>query len=81
MKKIIYPIHVQERMAKRGIRKTDIEQALSDPHTILPCKDPRRTRIMEKVRGRTLDVIYVETKKKIILVTAVWLDKEDRYLK
>jgi len=78
--RIIQTIHSKERMEQRGIERQHIEVALRNPTCVLPTKDKRRRRIMKKFStGKTLDVIYEpKGKNKIVLITAMWLNKEDR---
>ncbi len=66
-------------MEQRGIKKEQVEEALKEPDIILPTKDKHRKRVMKKFGSKTLDVIYKPiSDNKIILVTVVWLKKEDR---
>ena len=79
---IICPGHAKERIESRGIRKVQIERALRQPDLILPTLNKRRKRVMKNLGSRTLDVIYEpRSKNKIVLVTAVWLEEEDRKVK
>lgn len=69
-------------MERRGIRKAQIERALQQPDLILPTLNKRRKRVMKNFGSRTLDVIYEpRSKDRIVLVTAVWLEEEDRKVK
>lgn len=80
-KEIVYPPHISKRMLQRNITKKDIEKVLSHPQITLPTEDPRKDRVMGRIDNKTLDIIYVETSRQIILVTAVWLGEEDRKVK
>ena len=80
--RIIYPIHAKERMERRNITKEQVEQSLREPEVKLPTQHKRRRRIMKRFGSKTLDVIYEPRgKDKVILVTAVWLEEEDREVK
>lgn len=80
--RIICPGHAKERMERRGIKKEQVERALRRPDLILPTLNKRRKRVMKNFGSKTLDVIYEpRSKDKIVLVTAVWLEEEDRKVK
>ncbi len=79
---IICPSHAKERMERRGIKEEQIERALQTPDVILPTLNKRRKRVMKNFGSKTLDVIYEpRSEDKIVLVTAVWLEEEDRKVK
>ena len=78
--RIIQTIHAKERMEQRGIERQHIEEALKSPTCSLPTKNKIVKRIMKKFKsGRALDIFYIPRgKNTIVLVSAVWLNKEDR---
>jgi len=75
MKKLRLSQHAKERILERGITKGNIKSALARPDITMPCRDPKRKRLMKKIGDKTLDVIFVEKRTAYIIVTAVWLNK------
>ena len=76
---IVYPVHIKERMEQRGITKQQIVDTVCHPQITCPTENKRRKRAMRTFGSKTLDVIYVPRgNQQVILVTAVWLKKEDR---
>lgn len=79
---IVYPIHAKERMEQRNITSEQVEQAVLNPDIKLPTRQKRRRRVMKKIGSKTLDVVYEPRgEDKVVLVTAVWLQEEDRKVK
>ena len=70
--------HASKRMRERGVTFAHIKKAFKNPFATLPTKDDKRRRIMAKIDNRTLDIIYVPQKKNVLIITVVWLTKEDR---
>ncbi len=78
MKPVHYQPHVLYRMAQRTIERQQIEVAIREPHITLPTLDRRRSRAMRKFGTRTLDVIYEDRGRYVMVITAAWLKSEDR---
>ncbi len=81
MKLLVYSPHVKERMVERTISRKQIREAIGNPEITLPCIDIKRRRVMRRYKDKTLDVIYIETKNSIIIITAVWITRDRRHRK
>lgn len=81
MKSLNYPVHVLHRMEQRSIDRRHIEVTIREPHMRMPTLNRRRSRVMRAFGTKTLDVIYEERERYIVVVTAAWLRSEDRKAK
>ena len=77
--KIIYPDYSEESISDRKISKKLVEDALLNPDEVIESKKGRK--IAHKVIGhRLLRVVYKESKKAYIVVTAYYTEPK-RYMK
>ncbi len=77
-KYIILTKHAEERFKERRINLEQVKRAIYDPSVIIPAWGKKK-RVMKDFGGKCLDVIYIEKSNTIILVTAVWLNKKERF--
>jgi len=77
-KHIIITKHAEERLKERKIDLEQVKRAIYDPSITLPVWGKKK-RVMKDFGNRCLDVIYVEKGKRVILVTAIWLNRKDRF--
>ncbi len=68
-------------MEQRSIERRQIEVTIREPHIKLPTVHHRRARAMRTFGTKTLDVIYEEKERYILVVTAMWLRSEERKVK
>lgn len=69
--RIIYTHHARFRMAQKGITEGMIEEVLNKPDTDFPSQDKRIAR--KTLGNKTMDVVYLETKRGYLIITAYWL--------
>ena len=81
MKPLHYTVHVLQRMEQRSIDRRQIEVTIREPHRRMPTLNRDRTRVMRTFGTKTLDVIYEERERYVVVVTAMWLRSEDRKAK
>lgn len=60
--------HAKKRMAERSISLKDLEVALQKPDIIQPALNRRKV-FVKFIKGERLEVVTVEEKKKIIIIT------------
>ena len=77
-KYIILTKHAEERLKERKIHLEQIKRAIYDPSVNIPVWGKKK-RVMKDFGNKMLDVIYIEKENNIILVTAVWLNRKDRF--
>ena len=79
-KHLILTKHAEERLLARNIKIEQVKRAVYDPEVILPAWGKKK-RVMREFGEKTLDVIYRERENVIIIVTAVWLQPKERFIK
>ncbi|MBI4974989.1 MAG: DUF4258 domain-containing protein [Candidatus Omnitrophica bacterium] len=77
-KYIIVTKHAAERLKERNIKLEQVKRAIYEPHITIPAW-AKKKRVMRDFGDKCLDVIYKETENSLILVTAVWLTKKERF--
>ena len=77
-KYVIQTKHAEERLKERNIKLEQVRRAIYEPSVIIPAWGKKK-RVMRDFGDKYLDVIYRETENAIILITAVWLKKKDRF--
>ncbi|MEE8401760.1 MAG: DUF4258 domain-containing protein [Candidatus Hydrothermarchaeaceae archaeon] len=77
--KIIFHSHAIEKLKKRNLDKSTIQEGLNNPDRVVGGKYGRK--IAQKVYGRyVLRIVYEEHKEDILVITA-YLARPQRYLK
>lgn len=79
-KRIVVPDHVRSRLQQRHITRQEVRWVLAQGvHApALTLAGAQRWSRRAMVRGREMQVIFIETRDEIILVTAEWIgDKGD----
>ena len=77
-KYIILTKHAEERLKERKINLEQVRRAIYDPSVSIPAWGKKK-RVMKDFGDRCLDVIYIEKENTIVLVTAVWLNRKERF--
>ena len=67
----IYTRHAQTRIGQRTLIKSQIEQTVLEPDRILPSFKGRQL-AQKEFPGYTLEVVYKQEEKGIVILTAYW---------
>lgn len=77
--KIAFHAHAVEKLAKRNLDKSSIEEVINNPDSVVEGRYGRK--IAQKVYGRyVLRIVYEEHKEQILVITA-YLARPERYAK
>ncbi|MBI4458855.1 MAG: DUF4258 domain-containing protein [Acidobacteria bacterium] len=68
---IIYTAHAQERMEMRRIKKGWIEEAITNPDSVIDVKYGRKQAV-QKIKGEEISVVYVEKGDHFVVITVFW---------
>ena len=79
-KHLILTKHAEERLSARNIKIEQVKRAIYEPEISIPAWGKKK-RVMREFGEKTLDVIYQEKENVIIIVTAVWLQPKERFIK
>lgn len=69
--KVIYTKHARERISIRSISEQLVLNVLRKPDKLLPAKQGRM-RVIKKVDGDRISVIYVMENNNFVIITAYW---------
>ncbi len=70
--KIIFTDHAKERMIQRGIKLSQIKDAIKNPTHILLSYPPTQ-KIQKIIRGKTLEIVYKTNFSSYVIITAYYL--------
>jgi len=71
---IIFTEHAMIRLRQRNISKEQANLVLKSPDRLNESFAKRRL-ASKKIENKTLEVIFVEEKERIIIITAYWLEE------